>query len=644
MTCTLGTNGLGNLADQTFNTGWGFGTTYPLGWAVCRYLFDFTGYNEKDISNGPSKLNNWLTDIYKGVSTSAPNGITNQQDKTRIRDSNIIFGLILDFYNQIYFQGIYSDRKTPPTFATTDILSDMQNFTDKYVTQNTQRFGTLYDGPVPDDIKTSLKNILQPPRPFFETTYKISMNISYQQFIQYKKSTDPNSFTTVLFSNFLRDFQGTIQNNTSGSQYKSKDPILKNSKIVGIAAIELDQSAPYQVKQGIQEDDFVSPDRYPSYMFCTAQIEAEISVWSPMTAIYFRSYAVDLDDNVALEISRSGINGLPFPMPTQNFLRICSKGTEDCKNLISNLCGISYIPPPYTDYTVIGDYLMTDSSECMCYTSRITPVGSQQVGNQTAMCFDDHCDQVMKDMFGLTDGKCSQTCSQMYGWLNNKGQDQPGNLAHFDDNTYRRICGGNYVPYSNKEFSSKVLTVGIVCSIITGATVFLGCLSQGLSTSAGVMFAILGLVISGSVTGFLTVDYGGIGKCEGNNFVCRSRITGRKISDTFCNFSMNCECDLDSKCGAGCVCASTTCIPRNGDRTTVQEKEQYTDGALAFGFLIGSILLAFSVLFASKVYKWGIGDSYVYGASGILVVVGILLVVLVARGTKSVTRFTSACA
>lgn len=643
-TCTLGSQGDGDISDYTKNVGWDIATG-TIGWAMCRYAFDFTGYNELDILNGPGKLINWLTGVCKGVNTSAPNGIVNSGDKNRIRDSNVIFGILSDFYDQIYFQGIYSDRKTPPKFAVVDILSDMQNFTNDYVIRNVQRFGTLYDGPVSDSLKTSLENILQAPRPFFSTTYKISMNMSYQQFMRYKKSSDPDAFATVLLSNFLRDYQGKIINTSSGSDYGTKDPVLKNSKVVGLTAIELDVSSPYHIGQGIQESDFVVPDKYPGYFFCTAQIEAEISVWSPMTFIYFRSYAVDIDDNVAMEITRSGINGQPFPMPIQNFLRICSKGTEDCKNLIINLCGLSYEPPGNIKNVVSDDYFMTNSPNCMCYMSLLTPVGSQPVGNQTAMCFDENCDQSMKDMFNLSRSNCAGRCGEMSRWINEKGQNQPRNLAYYDDNSFRDICGDNFTPYSDKKLSIKVLIVGIVCSIIVSATVYLGCSSQSISISASFLIAVVALVISGSITAFLSIDYAGVGKCEGDGFVCRSKITKREISDTFCNFSMNCECDIVSSCPGNCFCQSTTCISRSTkQRPTVDEKQSYTDGPLAIGFLVGSIFLAFSVLFASKAYKWGFRDSYVYAISGIFVVVGILLVVLVARKTVTVTRFSSSCA
>src|SRR3990167_726349 len=101
-------------------------TDYTKGLVICSYNYDYSNFHDKKYSD----FGGWIKDIYNGINPSAPNGIDPAM-KMRIRDSNIVYALLLDLYNQMYNTGYYAGTvDTDNPFYSYRLDS---NFSDEYV-------------------------------------------------------------------------------------------------------------------------------------------------------------------------------------------------------------------------------------------------------------------------------------------------------------------------------------------------------------------------------------------------------------------------------------------------------------------------------------------------------------------------------
>ena len=65
--CSMG-RGTGQCVTKECKkgTGWNItsNTDYHQGWIKCNYNYDYTGYNQANLHNGPISLSSWINDLY----------------------------------------------------------------------------------------------------------------------------------------------------------------------------------------------------------------------------------------------------------------------------------------------------------------------------------------------------------------------------------------------------------------------------------------------------------------------------------------------------------------------------------------------------------------------------------------------------
>jgi hypothetical protein len=584
---------------------------------MCLYNYDYSNYSHIQSVN----LSNWITDIFQGTNTSAPQGM-DKVAKTRIRDTNFLYATILDFYNQIYSTGFYQNNPGSQ-FVNIPFLQGYDGFVQQIVDNLYVPLETIYGGPMPSAIKNIFSEVLTLPKPTQNgDKYSLSFQFSYSQYKAYLTATDQVAYLNNTINSLLRDSQGTMSTATPKNTWKPNGPGLVNPTVDFVSAIQLVDNAgnpSYDLTSNIDPNTF-TPANYPNYIFGTVQITAQVSVWSPMLVVYFQVFdsSITFDQPTCQLIAQSaGINSPNgSTMPVGCFQQDCDTGNENaCKQAVTSFCQINYNPPPYVSSTFTEQYLITQNYvNCTCYTSHLPPNTQEYAGNPAGMCFDQNCNvNDFRSYFGLTDTVCQQYCNQAWQWFNSPDPTQltaaPQNM---DWTRYNNICGQNYTPLTPATINKDVLISGIVISVLVGMLVFSFLKHRKSGTTSIVISVVLTVCIFLGLTGFLSRDLAGISDCENKKFVCLSRITKKPIPEQFCNYKSVCECELDSDCASStsnCVCVSGICTPQVGTRKTKVIKVRNPNVILiVLGFITG-IVLPLTLLYLYEDYHWGISKK-----------------------------------
>lgn len=595
-TCSIA--GIGASHNSVFGIDWGttcddpskvpcWDTPYQ-GWQYCKYNYDYTNFNKTKFED---LAINWLARLSTGVGKTATSGMDKGYMK-RIADTNFVYSLVLDFYNQVYSTGFYSTTEgkgindflgaklNGKGFA--DYINDFRNSTVPYF------LAAPYDssGPSPDLVESMGKVLSFPSISQDGDIYTVTLHLSYRQYQDYMNTSDKDRFISGYMDAILRDSQGTMGNIAGeGTSWTPKGVNLVNSTVVSYTAVQVVDNknvSTYSTKYNIKPADFKLPD-YNGYILATVDIQANVDVWSPMLVVYSQiiypslTFSENVCKNISSQCGYKSANSSTIPLSCLNVA--CDPSTDDhlnkCKANLSTFCLYDYTnPPPYVQGggITMDQYLVRNNSDkCLCYTSGLARKSAGgNYGNTTAMCFDKHCDSFMRNLYNIQDGDCAKECNTVWDWLNNPdnaGQSQ--NVSSVDLNRLASICGQDYRPYMPYKYNLSVLSIGVMITLFSILLIFSVGKSRKTSQGAIVSGSVTTFIVLGGITAFATLDLAGVNNCEGkNNPVCRSKITKVKIPQEFCNYTIDCECQFDQDCRGGCKCVSGSCLPATGHRKT----------------------------------------------------------------------------
>lgn len=580
----LGTYGVGACATASCkqNTDWAItdaSKSVYVGWVNAIYSFDFTNYS---YPSHHGDFHNWLLDVCQKTSSSAPAGM----DATailRIRDSNVVYVILYEFFNRIFIDGYYGkniSHKAEDDFLSYNFFN--QGF-DAYSLTLTRTiffsFSGLYPSGYPDTFLTLIHTLLKPPLPrqTDPSTFTLSFQLSYTQYQNYKTAGTPDlqaALLTTYINNMLRDGDGNFTYHSTN--WPGNNCAVKMPQLDFFTAFQLTDNSgtpTYSVLSNIAEADWnTNPGgKYRNYIFATAQVTATVDVWSPLLAVYFLQFLgnVSFDSATCHKIANPAGSLHNSTIPLQCFTKDCQISPDTCKNDLITYCDLQYTPPTYTTTGDTNNYLVLNKSQaCKCYNSWLAPISQPAGGNPGSMCFNNQCSPEMLKLFGLDDTtKCKTYCDQVYSWMQGTGSDQPKNATYMDWVKFSTVCGTNYHPYTHNQVNIPIFIIGLIFSvlfILVSIQITKGKKSQ-------VFGPILVGILSVGLTAFFTRDLAGLGQCwqkkDGSlEYRCTARITKMRLPDSFCNIYQNCECVAEEDCPSGCICVSSSCSPISGQR------------------------------------------------------------------------------
>lgn len=671
-TCTIGTFGVGQCfpwvngqcsqaPNGTANGSWGLlpSTKGPstfcnkfydtsTGWVVCDYNNSFYNNNfSYDQEDQYLNLQKWLGDIFNKINiaptSSYPNAVAS---KLRIRDINVIYGILFETYNQLYSTGFYSKPNVTSDFAAYDYFSfGFPSFFSNLVS-NMLSVISLYSQTEISNVTASLLKLLIPPFPFQGSltppssslsnpsadssstpspVYQISLQLSYTQYLAFKAAQNQDTYISNLISNLLHENEGKYYPNNSSQPITPGNPVFENSAIDFLSIVKVNNDPNYTVLTNISETDWQNgiatpQSEYADYLFATAQVTTTVKTWSPMLMIYFQAFQTNL--SFSDSTCQSMMNGTPqqpaTTIPDLCFYHDCitDLNIPDCKNIISSYCPGNYLQGDWLNLNIIEKYLLTRyNKNCKCYASTLVPPSiSPTYGNITAMCFDNNCNnQPYPSIYDLGIKTCAGQCSTLGSWINNDNPSgQPPNQSNLDTSKFNSLCGEIKKPYTPNSINVQVLVIGIVLTLFLMLLTFSFSKHRNYSTTKTNTFLIIVFIVFILFTLFLSRDLAGFGECnaEGvSKFVCTSRITKRTIPNQFCNYLLNCECSFNEECGGNCICESSTCQPIIGKRKTKEVDVRDPNIALLISSVIIMIIFPIILIYLHDDYHWGINKK-----------------------------------
>lgn len=670
--CLVGTSGYGecNSGLCTQHTDWDY---YPtgtnpnyfcngclveqnIGWINCKYNFSFDNFS---LQININTFTEWLKDIYNTpISIPNVNGctFTNPLDpnskpiQNRIRDSNVIYCAIIEFFNEIYSTGYYAGSSNNP-FNDIDYFATGSSGISSNIYQLLfNDFSSLYDTKTANLIQSQLDTLLLIPYGLQnEDTYSIQMYLSYTQYQDLKNNSNSmNEIISQYMASFLQESQGSINRTNSGQvggqPASAQFTNIAFGNINAIQVINITNPSienDYAINQ-FSENDWNNQTTDNGFMFGTIEVTADISLWSPMLVVFFANQQnITFSPNACKMIGTTNNQQPIMSIPKSCLVNDCTN--NDVTNCLSDLktyCNVYYENNAPFNSDAINQMVNNNDLECLCYTSRLVPEDvSPKDGNFTAMCFDQSCSNstLLKNVFGISDATCASTCPTISDWINSSSQTgQPADQSQLDNNAVKRICGVIIDPYVPKTINTSVLLVGLTLTFLLCALSFsIGKHKNYSNFSIVMIMIVVGIVFLG-ISIFFAKDLAGIGMCETSGksqMICQSRITKRNIPLEFCNYIFNCECSSNSDCGAGCTCDSSTCVPIQGPRETKTIKETKVNIYLLVFAIIVMIILPIVLIYLHDDYHWKISKTK-FTIILILLVIAPLIYVLISVFVK----------
>lgn len=561
-TCSLGTC-IGKLQDNK----WVTSSEWPVGTAECSYIYDYANFNNTEYP----QLSNWIVDLYTKTTNSAPSGMDSTV-KNRIRDAVVVYALTMDFFNQIYNYDWYATKSNP--FSNVDYVgSHFDGFTKNMITSFTGLIINLYSSSIfPVDLYNCLIGLLIPPIPMYTNKiYTITLNLSYNQYLAYQKTSDETGFFTNLISHLLQDTIGQVTDLELNRSWNPTNPTFQNVILGTVTAVQLvddktGESA-YSLRTGLDPETPIPSDS----IFGTIQITGQVKNWSPMLAVYFQTFnpGINFDkETCSLIYNPSGVKASPVPLRCMQ--NLCPPYNLQCKDVMMNYCRLYYRPPQQILQSSIENILaVANNTSCYCYTSRVAPATEFELGFPPAMCYSKYCSNDVLGMFGLTDNNCQSYCSEVYNWLHSSDPSQQcRNCQELDQNKLQRVCG----PYNNQltesKFNKEVLVGSLLCFIAITVLCVIILINRGNNYKRVGLVSVIILAFGMAISIFLGFFLAGQALCSNGKSVCRSFLTNTNIPTSFCSRQFECECMTNKDCANTCQCVSSVCQPISGNRPT----------------------------------------------------------------------------
>ena len=179
----------------------------------------------------------------------------------------------------------------------------------------------------------------------------------------------------------------------------------------------------------------------------------------------------------------------------------------------------------------------------------------------------------MKEILGVDNSTCSQYCTNIFDWIkSDSAGSEIQNTNKINMPLFSKICGNNFSPYTTKPYSKKILSKGIIISVIISIFIFIWCTRLQIKPIKTNVISVFSFMMMIGISIFLSVDFEGEGSCvqssNGYEFKCKSKITGLTLPNSLCSYFLNCECNFNSDCSSGCYCMSSTCLSNTKSRAS----------------------------------------------------------------------------
>lgn len=503
------------------------------------------------------------------------------------------------FYNNLYFNDTY------------DFILDPEQTKDR-LQQNFQNFQASL-------LKSFLKSlfpILQIPQVSTEQeNILLTFNLPY--YLVKQGQNDPNKFMNDLIGSMLQDSKGIFY-----MDQKLKDiklPVLEVLEWAEMLTYLKYEGAPFATGQAPTKE--FTDTRNKKFENCIAvsyQVKTKIIQFSPMILVYMNVFfpgevdkfsdALKCDARMNAELGKDFYGVL-----TEACFKTKCKTADDptCLSDTVKWCKINYnLPPKFETSSSKGfGFLSINNGLCRCYYNGLIPALELQSmgGDIASMCYAKTCeDEYAKKIYNISNCNDLSFCKILTDRLENQDPtNQPKNADDLDEPKFYGFCGQFLKPYSRKAFNVPILFFMSIITILGTVLIALSLTAYTqLKKSVVIILTILGFLLMGLLTAYLTLEFTGTSICNGpvpSETVCQSRFLKLNLPDYYCNFRANCECQFDQNCQAenkACNCESGTCIPKNGRRTVIETQEIVIHYSL-YIFSILVCILVFSILWIS---------------------------------------------
>lgn len=455
---------------QTFFVQNGSDRVYMTGALSVNYAVDVSSPSFQ-LYEGDLNLVNWMKDV---SNSEHMHDIV----KTYLKNSVYISSILTEFYNQLYFQGFYSNGANPwMYFSQTNPMTDptgvINNFTKQYISTLNIPNMTMQNSVINNMMIIPEINISND-----QCSIKMFIPINFDISGGWEQSCEK------LMNSILQDSKAKYS--YKGVTYPS-DFSLKLSITEGegpfVQAINIKTGEILTSKNGMPKDDYtftntpfqqITPTNGPWWPGPNCKPEAEYFVpftlgyivsvnvvkWTPMLALYVANrytnynYTTQLCSNIANDI-------VTYP-------KQCLKPGSDYTKTLINLCGFNIqLPPVYTkNLDMLNNLINTRSDSCGCFQSLLAPPGQNNMPNGIAVnrCFSSKCSQNIRDDSypPFTEPECKKYCGIVWDWLNSQPPFESVKPDDIDWNRLEQVCGKKFRPYNVPFFNKEVLITGLI--------------------------------------------------------------------------------------------------------------------------------------------------------------------------------------
>lgn len=411
---------------------------------------------------GDLNLIGWIRDVNNSIHM-------NDIVKSYLQNSVYISSILTEFYNQLYFQGFYSNGATPFLyFSQTNPMSDPIGTINNF---NTQYISTLNITPHMNSQNFIINSMMIIP--------EISINnnqCSIKMFVPaiFESGDDWEQTCENLMNSILQD-----SNAKYSYQNLPNDFSLKLSMIGQPVPESVDMISGKTYPNFIPKDDYAFIDTPFQQVYATNgpwwpgpncvgtkpqiapfilgyTVTLNVVKWTPMLLLYVSTryplynYSSQLCSDISNDI-------VTYPTPCLKY-----------ENNLNNICQFDIeLPPVYSNnLDILDNIISTNSNSCSCFQSLLAPSGQNNTPNGIAVnkCFSSKCSQNIRDNSQppLTDSQCKKNCELVWDWLNSEapfGSVKPDDI---DWNRLEQICGKSFRPYNVPFFDKDVLILGLI--------------------------------------------------------------------------------------------------------------------------------------------------------------------------------------
>ena len=511
---------------------------------------------------------------------------------------------------------------------------------------------------------------------------RLHISLKLAKVLMCSTKEEASAIASNLVSNFLRDFKGKMK--VPGTEYvETSNPkmyfpgaeeAVSGGSVAWIGArmVHLQGTVKYTsgglvavdtACQLLRQLDTADTDGQAA---CFYEVVLRIDEWSIMLSAYFQSRL-----GFVMAFDTSEIVAPCAPYTTELLPRACLEGSDQAKisRMLAETCGIQYTAPSSTSIGTMTQHMLFAGATanfyeggevCRCYNFTFAPSGQRdlQEAKDASHCFSDKCSQVGREQFGLSDSACSQPsiCARMYEWVNSKNFAQQGvNLDFFSWSRFQLLCGNSIQPLAQNSFDYEMALAIGGTSLCFVAIAVSSRWARSLSRSKYAALLVGGLALGalvGALFGWLLTGESVCTDSEKGSWprkaACRSRVLGTPLLQQSCAFIAQCECQLNTDCGAGCVCPSGSCVNSSGTRATKRVDQTTVEANVVVPVI--TLAITMSVLIMLWADAWGArrtGDAAEkkrwYITLGVAILVFVLLLAAALAGSthteKGVLQF-----